>query len=129
MLMKGLVTAALVGLGLVMVVTNPSSDHYADYAVSQIQNYQNDICQTNISIFGTSLQNECKSLISNNSNHIKQVISQTSDRQNMLLFSIYKTDLSVSKLIPNLPSNVGPGYRFETIGAFGNFLTYQVEAK
>ncbi|PSB03377.1 DUF4359 domain-containing protein [Merismopedia glauca] len=127
--MKGLVAIALVGLGLVMVVTNPSSDRYADYAVTQIQDSQNSICPSNISIFGTSLQNECKSFINNNSNQIKQVILQTSDRQNILLFSIYKTDLSVSKLIPNIPSNVAPGYEFETIGAFGHFLTYQAEAK
>jgi hypothetical protein len=129
MLMKRLAAVVLVVLGLGMVATNPSSDRYTDYAVTQIQVYQNNICHSNISIFGTSVQNECKSFINNNPSQIKQVILQTSDRQNLLLFSIYKTDLSVSKLIPNLPSSVAPGYRFETIGAFGHFLTYQAESK
>jgi hypothetical protein len=127
--MKRLAAVVLVALGLVMVVTNPSSDRYTDYAVTQIQAYQDNICPNNISILGTSVQKECKSFINNNPNQIKQVILQASDRQNLLLFSIYKTDLSASKLIPNLPSSVGPGYRFETIGAFGYFLTYQAESK
>jgi hypothetical protein len=129
MLMKKFAIAVSIGLGVVMVAMNPNSDRYADYAVAQIKDSQNSICPDDVPILGTSIEKECKSLINNNSDGIKQVILQTTEQQNLLLFSIYKTDLSVNKLVPNLPSFVGPGYRFETIGVFGHFVTYQAESR
>ncbi|HEY9813066.1 MAG TPA: DUF4359 domain-containing protein [Candidatus Sericytochromatia bacterium] len=121
---------ALVGLGAAMALTNPDQDTYEEYAVEQLTDYlQQDICPKAPSILGNSLQSQCNSIIQSNQSQIKQLISKSTQRQNFILLSIYKTDLSISTIAPFLPANVLPGYHFETVGAIDNFYTYQARSR
>ncbi|MGB3205425.1 MAG: DUF4359 domain-containing protein [Crinalium sp.] len=134
--MKGLqavsaiVGVALVGIGAAMALTNPNQDTYEEYAVEQLTRYlQKDICPKAPSILGVSLQSQCNSIIQSNQPQIKQLISRTTQRQNFIIFSVYKTDLSAQTIVPFLPQNVLPEYHFETVGAFDNFYTYQAQER
>ncbi len=134
--MKGLqaVTAiagvALVGIGAAMALTNPNQDSYEEYAVEQLTRYlQKDICPKAPSILGNSLEGQCRSIVESHQPQIKQIISQTTQRQNLIIFSVYKTDLSAQTIVPFLPHNVLPEYHFETVGALDNFYTYQAQQK
>ena len=121
---------ALVGVGAAMALTNPDQDTYEEYAVEQLTDYlQRDICPKAPSILGNSLQSQCNSIIQSNQSQIKQLISKSTQRQNFILLSIYKTDLSISTIAPFLPANVLPGYHFETVGAIDNFYTYQARSR
>lgn len=126
-MVKRAIAAGLGVLVLLMAITNPNSDRYADYGVERIKESQESICPQSVPILGGLVREECQSFIKSNSDTIKQVILKTTDRQNLLLFSIYRTDLSLNKIIPNLPENVAPSYKIETIAAFGNFVTYEAE--
>ncbi|MBD0389868.1 MAG: DUF4359 domain-containing protein, partial [Nostoc sp. C3-bin3] len=50
---------------------------------------------------------------------IQEIIARTTERQNYIIFSIYRTDLKISSWIPS--------YKFETVGAFDQFYTYTAE--
>ncbi|HEY9693172.1 MAG TPA: DUF4359 domain-containing protein [Oculatellaceae cyanobacterium] len=121
---------ALVGVGAAMALTNPAQDTYEEYAVEQLTGYvQRDICPKAPSILGNSLQGQCNSIIQSHQSQIKQLISRSTQRQNFILFSIYKTDLSIRTIAPFLPQNVLPEYHFETVGAIDNFYTYQAQQR
>jgi hypothetical protein len=111
---------ALVGLGGFLTITNPSSQAYEQYATERLTLYLKEEGCTQISQqLGGVVQSFCKSLVDTGRPQIQQLIAQQTKRHNYLLFSIYQTELS-------LPSPA-PSYYFETIGAFENFYTYQVE--
>jgi len=132
--MKGfhLVTAvggvALVGVGVVMAITNPNQEIYEEYAVAQITEYvQENLCPKAPNVFGQSFQNQCLSIVEANQGEIQRVITKGTQRQNFILFSIYQTDLSAKTVIPFLPASVLPAYHFESVGAFNNFYTYRAK--
>ncbi|MBW4576694.1 MAG: DUF4359 domain-containing protein [Aphanothece sp. CMT-3BRIN-NPC111] len=119
---------ALVGLGVAMTLTNPGQDVYEEYAAQLLTEYlQENICPKAPAILGNSLQGQCRSLVDSSQSEIKQLISQGTQRQNFIVFSLYKTDLSINKVVPFLPSNLLPSYHAETVGALENFYTYQLE--
>jgi hypothetical protein len=114
-------------LGVVMLKTNPSESQYQDYAVSQISDYaKKNGCNkapglleklTNIKI-----SVKCDELINSAKPKIEDAIAASTQRQDFIFFSIYRTEFQFSSLIPALPS-----YKFETVGAFDNFYTYSAE--
>jgi len=113
---------ALVGLGAGMAVTNPRQDAYDEYAVEQLSAYlKEEACSQvpKLPQVEEFLQRQCKSLIDTARPQIKQIISEKTERQNLVLFSIYRTDLNIG---PSLPA-----YHFETVGVFQKFYIYQVE--
>lgn len=111
---------ALVGLGVSMALTNPSQDTYEAYAVEQLTTYLKDeACPQTPSFFGNLLQRQCKTLVDSGRPQIQQIISQTTQRQNFVLFSIYRTNLNIGPFLP--------AYHFETVGIFQNFYIYQVD--
>lgn len=113
---------ALVGLGVAMALTNPSRESYEQYAIEQLTTYlKNDACMKAPSIFGNVLQRQCKSLVDTGRPQIEQVISQSTQRQNFIFFSIYRTNLEVGPFLP--------AYHFETLGAFQKFYIYRAEEK
>ncbi|NER21312.1 MAG: DUF4359 domain-containing protein [Symploca sp. SIO1B1] len=113
---------ALVGLGTVMAVTNPHQDGYDDYAVERLSTYlKEEACSQvpQLPQVEDFLQRQCKSLVDTARPQIKQILSEKTERQNFLLFSIYRTDLNIS---PSLPA-----YHVETVGVFQKFYIYQLE--
>ena len=112
---------ALVGLGVSMALTNPSQDTYEAYAVEQLTTYLKDQgCKQAPKAFGGDfLQRQCKSLVDTGRPQIEKIISQTTQRQNFVLFSIYRTNLEIGPFLPV--------YHFETLGVFQKFYIYQAD--
>ncbi len=111
---------ALVGLGVSMALTNPSQDTYEAYAVEQLTTYLKDeACLQTPSFFGNLLQRQCQTIVDTGRPQIQQLISQTTHRQNFVLFSVYRTNLNIGSFLP--------AYHFETVGVFQKFYIYQVE--
>lgn len=112
--------AALAGLGVAMAVTNPNQPAYEEYAVQRLTEYlKNDVCTKAPKALENFLQRNCTVLIDSSRPQIQQIVSESTQRQNFILFSIYRTDLSVNPFIPS--------YHFETMGVVENFYTYAAE--
>jgi hypothetical protein len=107
------------GCGLVgiMVLTNPDRSAYETYAVEQIGNLARDQCDRAPAGLGILLQGPCRAAIEAYKPQIRPLLAATTTRQNWLLFSIYRSDIS----IPAVNFNA----RVESIGIFNNFFTYK----
>lgn len=114
---KGAIALAI--LAGTMVFTNPPRQDYINYASDQLSTeIKKSICQQSqvpdfLSGISNALVNSCNSLVSTQRDLIKRVVDQSTTRQNAILFSVYTTDLA--------------GYRYQTLGGFGNFLTFPVQ--
>ncbi|MCM0590376.1 MAG: DUF4359 domain-containing protein [Gloeotrichia echinulata DVL01] len=112
--------AGLAALGVTMAKTNPSQAEYENYAVQRLTDYlKTDVCKKTQNIIENLIHLNCEKAVDSASPQIRPIISQTTQQQNLLFFSIYRTDLKLSDWIPS--------YRFETVGAFNNFYTYSAE--
>ena len=112
--------AGLIGLGVVMIVTNPGKHAYEKYSTKTLTSYlKQEVCSQSSGVLGGFLSDHCKTLVDIGKTNIHKVISNKTVRQNYLLFSIYETEL----LLPPPISN----YEFETIGIFQKFYTYQAD--
>lgn len=112
--------AAMVVLGTAMALTNPSQDTYEAYAVEQLTKYlKEEACMEVPSVFGNVLQRQCKTLVDTGRPQIQQIIAKTTQRQNFIFFSIYRTNLAIGPVLPV--------YHFETLAVFQNFYVYQAE--
>ncbi|MEC4986262.1 MAG: DUF4359 domain-containing protein [Oscillatoria sp. PMC 1068.18] len=118
----------LAGLGVSMALTNPSRDAYEEYAAKQLSAYlKQEVCtqapQQLQGILpadlGNSLESECKTLVDTARPQMKAIVGRSTQRQNFLVFSVYRTNLSVGLLIPS--------YEFETLAIFDQFIIYQAE--
>ncbi len=108
----------LTALGVTMALTNPSPDSYEDYAVEQLTTYlKNEGCTQVPVILGNSLRRQCTTLVDKNRPQIEQLVARTTQRQNFLVFSIYRTNLEVGSFLPV--------YHFETLGVFQKFYIYK----
>lgn len=126
-----LTVMALGGVGVAMAATNPTPPRYNDYATWHLSAYlQNNLCRQADNVLGADLQDECGDLIDNNQAEIRALIADNTDRQNLVVVSIYRTNLEPDRLLPPvvrqfLPPGVLPDYEFETVGLFGQFVTYK----
>lgn len=119
--------AALAGVAIAMIATNPSEAAYEDYATEQLTRYlqseSKNLCQDVPDFLGGALGDECQSLVrsalKDNRAQIRQLIIRGTERQNFGVLSVYKTNLEVISLLPT--------YEFETVGVFRNFYTYRAE--
>lgn len=122
-----LVGLVLVGLGVAAIATNPNPVAYNEYATLKLTEYlQEQECTT----ASETVRNLCELLDQKPvQNQIGELIADNTERQYWLFFSIYKTNLSPRELLPSFLNNFVslPSYRFETIGGFNNFQTYQAE--
>lgn len=110
----------LTGLAGLMVISNPEPKAYEQYATEELTVYLKDkVCNQMPQVLGGILQGHCRNIVDTGKPQIKELVAQKTERQNFLLFSIYRTELS-------LPSPV-PSYCFETIAGFEHFYTYQAE--
>ena len=111
---------ALVGLGGVMALTNPSQETYEEYAVEQLTTYlKEEACPQAPKVLGDLLQHQCKTLVDTGRPQIQQLITKTTQRQNFILFSIYRTNLEIGPVLPV--------YHFETLGVLQKFYIYQAD--
>lgn len=111
-------SAAILSLGGVMSITNPRREAYQTYAAETLSIYlKEEVCADAPQTLGGFLQRQCNNLVDMGQEPMKELIAQSTQRHNYILFSIYETELS---LISGLPS-----YQFKTIGIFQNFWTYE----
>ena len=112
----------VVGLGIVMALTNPGRDTYEEYAVETLTTYLKDEGCPQAPIvpgIGDLLQRQCKTLVDTGRPQIQQIISQTTQEQNFIFFTVYRTDLKIGPILPV--------YHFETVGVFQKFYIYQAQ--
>jgi|GEM_PF-561222 len=110
----------LVGVGGLLAATNPGQAAYNEFATQAAIAYLKvEACAKAPTAFG--LQKLCQSELESNQAKIKQIITDSTQRQNFVFFSRYTTNLSIS---PDLPS-----YHVESIGALGQFVIYKTQKR
>lgn len=113
--------AGIVGMGL--AITNPGPQNYEDYAAEQLTTYlRGNIC-TDLPEQLQQFSEQCQflggTLLDTAQPQLRGVIAQNTKRENYLVFSIYRTRLSLATLVPT--------YEFETLGVFNQFYIYKAE--
>jgi hypothetical protein len=112
--------AGLAVLGVTMAKTNPNQSEYEEYAVERLTQYlKQDVCQKTSNFFENLINSQCERLVEQANPQMREILSRTTEKQNLIVFSVYTTDLRLSSLLP--------AYRFQTVGAFNNFYTYTAE--
>jgi hypothetical protein len=118
---------ALCGVGGVMAMTNPTPEDYAVYATETLTGYlDTQLCQNllselgDLSELGSFLGLQCETLLQTNQKVLPQMIGDNTQRYNLGVASWYRTTLALPTFL-----NV-PAYHIDTIGAFGQFFTFQV---
>lgn len=108
------------GLAIALGVTNPGIKSYRAFAIESLTDYtKSNLCLDQA--LGKFLQQQCAELVDAATPQMGQLIDGATERQNYLLFSIYKTNLEVSPLVPS--------FRFESIGLFNTFYLYRHERR
>jgi Domain of unknown function (DUF4359) len=101
----------------VAALTNPDRSDYEVYAVEQVGNLAAIQCNRAPDGFKIILQEPCRAAISALKPQIRPILAANTTRQNYILFSIYRSKLS----IPSVKLNT----QVESIGIFKNFYTYK----
>ncbi|HLO49983.1 MAG TPA: DUF4359 domain-containing protein [Kamptonema sp.] len=110
---KGAIALAIIAC--VMGFTNPPREEYLSYASGTMATeLQKSVCKESrvpefLGNFAESLVGACKSVLTSERGNIELLIDRSTYRQNLIIFSIYTTEVV--------------GQKYHTIGAFGNFLT------
>ncbi|MDB9448984.1 DUF4359 domain-containing protein [Dolichospermum circinale] len=114
--------ASVTVLGAIMAKTNPNQGEYEQYAVQKVTTYlEADVCHKTPSFLEKLIKVNCQELLQSATPHIKELITTTTNRQDYIIFSIYRTEIKLDSWIP--------GYKFETVGALNQFYTYNAEEK
>jgi len=109
---------AVVGVGIILSLTNPHRHAYQNYAARQASVYfQEQGCMKAPNIFGNLLQQQCNLFVKQSQQYLKPVVNLSTRRHNYFLFSIYETQLSLNDSFP--------AYSAKTIGLFNLFWTYE----
>jgi Domain of unknown function (DUF4359) len=117
----GKVTIALILLAAGMGFTNPARDKYLTYASGQLATeLENAVCTDSrvpkaLSGVTDTLIGSCKNLVSSQRDTMERLLDNTTNRQNFGVASIYTTELG--------------GKSYQSVGAFGNFVTLPPSAK
>lgn len=119
-IMTYVVGVGLVVLGVTMAKTNPSQAEYEEYAVQRLTKYlKSDVCKKTPKMLENLIKLDCDKLVDSASPQVRELIAGTTERQDFLIFSIYRTDLKLNSWLPS--------YTFESVGAFESFYTYSAE--
>jgi Domain of unknown function (DUF4359) len=112
--------AGIATMGAQMAHTNPSQVEYEEYATKTLSEYlQNNVCTKTTNVLQNLIKFNCHEVIESAKPQMHLIITQTTERQDFLVFSLYRTELKVNSWLPS--------YRFETVGAFDQFYTYTAE--
>jgi Domain of unknown function (DUF4359) len=110
---------AILGLGGAMATTNPRDTDYEKYATTKLTQYLDE----NVCAEAGFLKQQCTDLLESGQLQLQQEIAKRTEKQNCFIFTIYKTELSVS-FLPFVPS-----YHVETLGVFNSFHIYKLQKK
>jgi hypothetical protein len=114
--------ASITVLGAIMAKTNPNQVGYEKYAIEKLTTYlETDVCRKTPSFLENLIKVNCNEVLRSVAPQMKQLITTTTDRQDYMIFSIYRTQIKLDSWIP--------GYQFETVGALNQFYTYKAEQK
>lgn len=117
----GKVAIALLLLAAGMGVTNPARDKYLTYASGTLEKeLESTVCKDSrvpkaLSGVTDTLIGSCKNLLTSQRGTIESLLDNTTQRQNFGVASIYTTEVG--------------GKSYQTVGAFGNFVTLPPAAK
>jgi Domain of unknown function (DUF4359) len=105
-----------------LAATNPAQPAYENYLVGQIENrLQQECSKAGMAVLGDLSNTACRTASNFGNPYLKQsvkpMLSASTERHNLIVASIYTTDLAVPEL-----SFSG---RISAIGAFNSFLIYQ----
>jgi len=104
----------VLGVAGAMAITNPGRQAYKSYAADKMGTYlKQEVCTDAPNL----LQGPCNNLVDSGRKPMQDMIANSTQRHNYLLFSIYETNLS-------LPAGL-PSYEFRTLGIFQNFWIYK----
>ncbi|ARV57904.1 hypothetical protein BZZ01_03980 [Nostocales cyanobacterium HT-58-2] len=107
-------------LGLAMANTNPGQARYEEYAVERLTEYlKSNVCKKSPNLLENLIQMNCDKLVDVANPQMRDIISISTERQDFVIFSVYRTDLKLNKWVPS--------YKFETVGALDNFYTYSAQ--
>lgn len=110
-------------LGAGLAMTNPGRGAYENYAVEQLTLYLNEnLCQElpeQLRQFSQQCQSLGDTLLETARPQLRQLLDSNTDRENYLLFSIYRTELALPPMVA--------GYEFETLGILNQFYIYRME--
>lgn len=117
---------AIVGVGGILVATNPSRADYEQYATDRLTAYlQTEVCADAPSILGELadvselLSQQCQTFIQDNRTQIESLVSSSTTQTDLWVLTIYQTTLQV-------PGIEGlPAWEFESVGIFQRFVTYK----
>ncbi|NEU72800.1 DUF4359 domain-containing protein [Hassallia byssoidea VB512170] len=119
-IMTYVVGVGLVVLGVTMAKTNPSQAEYEEYAMQRLTKYlKSDVCKKTPKMLENLIKLDCDKLVDSASPQVRELIAGTTERQDFIIFSIYRTDLKLNSWLPS--------YTFESVGAFESFYTYSAE--
>lgn len=108
------------GLGGVMALTNPDRSAYETVAVDRIGEIAKDQCDRAPAGLGVFLKEPCQAAIVAYKPQLRLLLTEHTSRQNWVIFSIYRSDISIPAA--NLNAQV------ETIGIFDRFFIYKLPA-
>ncbi|KAB8335617.1 DUF4359 domain-containing protein [Scytonema tolypothrichoides VB-61278] len=107
-------------LGMAMANTNPSQGKYEEYAVQRLSEYlKSNVCKKSQNPLENLIQMNCDKLLEAANPRMREIISISTEKQDFLIFSVYRTDLKLNDWVPS--------YKFETVGALENFYTYNAQ--
>jgi Domain of unknown function (DUF4359) len=117
----GKVAIVLTLLAAGMGLTNPARDQYLTYASGQLKTeLENTVCKDSrvpkaLSGVTDTLIGSCKNLLTSQQKTIEGLLDNTTQRQNFVVASVYTTELGDKS--------------YQTVAAFGNFVTLPPTAK
>jgi hypothetical protein len=106
-----------------LIASNPTAEEYEEFAIKEISTYLNQEGCGKLPSAQASLQGPCQSLLKIfldvSKIELKQIISQGTEQNNFLLFTIYRTTLALPAPLPT--------YEVSTVGIFKNFYIYHAD--
>lgn len=110
----------VIGVGLILSLSNPSRDTYSQHLAQKVNtDLKENICSEASDLLGGFVTTQCNNLVDRGGNQLAGMIKNSTNRNNFLLFSRYKTDISLMRETPI--------YETEAIGFLGQVWVYRTE--
>lgn len=126
------ITGAVIGLGGVLMILNPSMEDYANFSTrSSLTHFQEEVCQKKIPLIPDRFEEECLRVTQSPEvkEKVRQLMIKSSIRQNYLFFSLYTTNVDIADLMPNIVLNLMPGYQAQGLSMLLDiFPNYQTQS-
>jgi Domain of unknown function (DUF4359) len=98
-------------------LTNPDPTAYETFAIKQVGNLAKEQCSQAPAGLGILIQGPCRAAVEAYQPQLRPLLATTTTRQNLILFSIYRSDIS----IPAAKFNA----KVESIGIGNHFFIYK----